>query len=52
MTTIIDLTKTSAYQTLAKQAIEIHREALIEMGFNPDDEEQFSLLAWIIKDWE
>ena len=37
MTTIIDLTKTATYRTMARQAIEVHREALIEMGFDPED---------------
>ena len=52
MTTIIDLTKTAAYQEMARQAIEVHREALIEMGFDPNDEEQHDLLAWMVRDWE
>jgi len=52
MTTIIDLTTTATYRTMARQAIEAHREALVEMGFDPDDEEQSDLLAWMVRDWE
>lgn len=52
MTEIIDITKTTAYKEMARQAIGIHREALIEMGFDPDDEGQFDLLAWMVRDWE
>jgi hypothetical protein len=52
MTTIIDLTKTATYRTMAEEAIEKHRNTLIHMGYDPDDEEQFDLLAWMVKDWE
>ena len=53
MTAIIDITKTTAYRKMARRAIEVHREVLIEMGFDPDDdEEQFALLAWMVRDWE
>ena len=52
MTVIIDITKTTTYRKMARQAIETHRKALIEMGFDPDDDEQFSLLAWMVRDWE
>jgi hypothetical protein len=52
VTAILDFTKTAAYREQMPRTIEENRDDLIEMGFDPDDEGQFGLLAWMVWHWE
>jgi len=48
---MIDLTTTDTYKQMMLEAIQAHADELRELGYDPDDSEEFEVMAWIVWHW-
>lgn len=48
---MIDLTTTEIYRERLLEAIQTHADELRELGYDPDDTEEFEVIAWLVWHW-